>query len=114
ADMAAEKQRFAAVGVEYEVWSPRQLQEHLRGHRDLVSQYVGAEFVTILCGEGPDWTLLGEALAVQAELETRVENLGAALSDEVEQRFDLAKRTLEQGAVTRAAPWRQSLRNQPN
>jgi len=114
ADIAAEKKQFAALGIEFEVWSPRQLQERLRGHRGLVSQYVGAPFVDILCGAEPDAALLGETLAVQAQLETRVESLEIALAGELEQRFEVAKRTLERGAIAEAIPLVQALRDQPD
>jgi hypothetical protein len=112
ADIATQKKRFEAIGVEYEVWSPRQLQEHLRAHRGLVSQYVGPDFVSILCGE--DTVLLGEAQAVQSALEERLDDLGSALSSEVEQRFAIAKQILEQGAITKAQPLVESLRRQTN
>ena len=69
ADIAGEKKRFADVGVEYEVWSPRQLQERLPRPPSVVSQFVGAAFVDILCGEGVDAALLGEALAIQVRAE---------------------------------------------
>jgi hypothetical protein len=113
-DIAKEKIRFAAVGVEYDVWSPRQLQERLRGHRGLVSQYVGAEFVSILCGDEPPSALLGEVLAVQAVLETRVESLGGAFASEVEQRLEEARRTFELGHVTKVQPIVESLRTGGN
>lgn len=114
ADINAQKARFAELGIEYEVWSPRQLQEKLRPHRGLVSQYVGSAFVTTLCSDEAEAPLLKEALAAQSFLTARVEDLGEALSGEVEQRFAIARTELERGRITEAATIVRSLRNRSN
>ncbi|THJ45672.1 hypothetical protein E9536_40740 [Burkholderia sp. LS-044] len=46
-----EKARFAAKGIDYQVWAPHQLQDLLRPHRGIVSQYLGPDWVPRLCGE---------------------------------------------------------------
>ncbi len=49
-EIEKEKARFADIGISYEVWQPRLLQEKLRGHPGLVSQFLGKEWVSRLCG----------------------------------------------------------------
>ena len=49
-EIKAEEARFAAMGVTYEPWPPRLLQEKLRSHPGLVAQYLGNEWVPRLCG----------------------------------------------------------------
>jgi hypothetical protein len=50
-----EKGRFAAKGIDYLVWEPRQLQALLRTQPGIVSQYLGLEWVPRLCGFVPQW-----------------------------------------------------------
>jgi tetratricopeptide (TPR) repeat protein len=49
-DIISEKARFAAIGVTYEPWPPRVLQEKLRSQPGLVAQFLGKEWVERLCG----------------------------------------------------------------
>jgi len=56
-EIRAEKARFAELGIDYEVWPPRLLQEKLRRHPGLVAQFLGNEWVPRLCGiSGSDAT----------------------------------------------------------
>lgn len=41
---------FQNIGVDFEPWPPRTLQERLRPHPGIVSQYLGEEWVPRLCG----------------------------------------------------------------
>ena len=50
-EIDVQRERFALLGIEYEVWSPRQLQEMLRPHPGIVSQFLGADWVKILVGK---------------------------------------------------------------
>lgn len=49
-EVEAERKRFTAIGVRYDVWAPHQLQEKLRPHPGIVSQMIGPEHVPIICG----------------------------------------------------------------
>jgi hypothetical protein len=91
ADVAAEKARFAQLGITYEVWAPHQLQEKLRGHPGIVSQYLGPEYVPRLCGSVEhqitqpmlDTAIVGQIATVQAalavEIDARIEAAEASL-----------------------------------
>ena len=48
--IAAERRRFAALGVEYEVWSPVTLTNKLRPHRALAVNYLGDDWAARVCG----------------------------------------------------------------
>jgi hypothetical protein len=49
-EVEAERARFSALGLTYEVWPPRTLQEKIRSHPGLVAQFLGREWVQRLCG----------------------------------------------------------------
>ena len=49
-EIEAERKRFAKIGIEYEVWPPRYMQEKLRHHPGLIAQFLGIEWVSRLCG----------------------------------------------------------------
>lgn len=49
-EIDAEKVRFAKLGIDYEVWQPRLLQEKLRNHPGLVAQFIGNEWIPRVCG----------------------------------------------------------------
>ena len=99
AEIAREIKRFKAIGLEYIVWGPRKLQELCRPHKGIVSQYVGEEWVSRLCGTvrpetAPSST--GQILldnAVVAQLGA----LQTVLSEEMESRLDLARESLHRG-----------------
>jgi len=48
--IADERRRFAALGVEYEVWSPVTLTNKLRPHRALALNYLNDEWAVRVCG----------------------------------------------------------------
>lgn len=49
-DIETEKVRFADLGVDYEVWHSRLLQEKLRSHPGIVAQFLGRAWITRVCG----------------------------------------------------------------
>lgn len=49
-EIEIEKARFSALGLVYEIWPPRTLQEKIRSHPGLVAQFLGREWVPRLCG----------------------------------------------------------------
>lgn len=49
-EIEVETSRFSALGLNYEIWSPRTLQEKIRQHPGIVAQYLGREWVQRVCG----------------------------------------------------------------
>lgn len=96
AEIEVERKRFHAIGVEYEVWSPRQLQEKLRDQRGVVQQFLGGWWVSVLCGEPPAEVTRADAM-IRGLLEDRVETLGHALGVGAEGLVDLAAAQNQQG-----------------
>jgi tetratricopeptide (TPR) repeat protein len=92
AETEIEKARFSSLGVIYEVWAPRQLQEKIRHFPGLVSQYLGAEFISRLCGITPsvENTYPAGSAALSSQLVAQLGDLQHALSGEVEKRLDTA------------------------
>lgn len=98
-ELRTEVERFKALGVEYDVWAPRQLQEKLRRHSGIVSQYLGEEWVPRLCGrdqpasapQSSDQAILTNAVVAQLNA------LQTALSSEVEIRLGTARDQLRRG-----------------
>ncbi|THD64450.1 hypothetical protein [Phenylobacterium sp.] len=101
ADIDAERARFKAVGLEYDCWAPRQLQELLREQPGIVSQHLGAEWEPRICGringtiQPPSQT----ATASMDDLQAQIEALKQAVSGGVEQQIDAAALELENGAA---------------
>lgn len=107
ADIAAEKARFKAFGIIYEVWSPRQLQERLRPYPGLVSQYLAPEFVARICGE-----LETGAFGAVAHAQD-LSALQDALAGFIESRVDVAARSIEMGRPSEATGELDAVRAMP-
>ena len=104
-DIERERARFAAIDVVYEVWAQRQLQERMRAHRGLVSQYLGgADWVERLCG--PASSSDGMAATLESDLGARIADLGQALSGLLDERLKAVTLAVERG---RAEPLDQLL-----
>jgi hypothetical protein len=98
ADIETEIARFKELGLEYEVWSPRQLQEKLRDQDGIVSQYLGPEWVERLCGRGGRIVIArASSDTVLSDLEERFASIRETLSGEVELRIEAAAKQLEDG-----------------
>ena len=99
-DIEREEERFRQIGVEYEVWSPRQLQEKLRPHRGIVSQFLGEAYVSILCGTAETLKqIVSSADVNRTDLQLRLEALTQAASDQFRATLDDCKRHLARGDV---------------
>ncbi|MGX1691341.1 hypothetical protein [Brevundimonas naejangsanensis] len=99
ADIEAAKARFATFGLEFEVWSPRQLQEKLRGQPGMVSQYLGGrDWVERICDD-TDIEAARTADAVRTDLKDRLDSFAKALTGEAEKTLDAAVLSLECGDV---------------
>ncbi|MBR1146116.1 NACHT domain-containing protein [Bradyrhizobium sp. AUGA SZCCT0431] len=45
-----EKERFHALGIDYEVWGPEQIVSKLQNHRAITTRFLGPVWADILCG----------------------------------------------------------------
>ena len=99
ADIDAQRQRFEAVGLEYDVWAPRQLQELLREQPGIVSQHLGPEWEPRLCGRVGVAMEPSSQIAPAAvdDLQAQIEALKQAFSGTVEEQIDAAALELESG-----------------
>ncbi|MCO6415795.1 hypothetical protein JYK14_06335 [Siccirubricoccus sp. KC 17139] len=90
AEVQQEKARFAKLGVEYEVWAPRQLQERLRPWPGIVSQFMTPEHVSRLCGQvaSPLATSSPVAAVADGVTDEALRDLSEALSRQVGHRLD--------------------------
>lgn len=48
-----ERLRFEALGLRYEIWSPRDLEQRLRQDRGLASRRIGKDWADLICGPDP-------------------------------------------------------------
>jgi hypothetical protein len=113
ADIATETARFAKLGVAYEVWAPRQLQERLRGQPGLVSNYLGGvEWVERICG--PIVADGGAGQAAQTDLAERLAGLGETLGGLLDARLDQLRTALDHGDTTDLEPTLLAIRQGPS
>ncbi len=97
AEIKQQRDRFRALGVEFDVWAPRQLQEKLRPYRGIASQYLTEVIANQLCGN-PQSAVTQPILdsVVVAQL-SRVQ---ATLAEELDQHLDAALEGLKRGNGT--------------
>lgn len=99
AEIREQRKRFRELGITYEVWGPRQLQEKLRPHPGIVSQFLGSTFVSILCGESQPASAppaSGRALLDNAII-SQIAALQRALTQEVERKLQTGREQLRLG-----------------
>lgn len=101
ADIEAAKARFATFGVEFEVWSPRQLQEKLRRQPGMVSQYLGGrDWVDRICDDtDADAEAARTEDAARTDLRDRLDSFARALTGEAEKTLAVASKRLERGDI---------------
>jgi hypothetical protein len=101
ADIEAQRHRFKSVGLEYDVWAPRQLQELLREQPGIVSQHLGPEWEPRLCGRVGGAMQPSGQIAVTAvgDLQAQIGALKQAFSGTVEEQIDAAALELENGGA---------------
>ena len=93
-EIAGETERFAEIDIPYEAWGPHQLQEKLRPHAGIVSQYLGQEWVPRLCGQ-IEWEV--KQPTVDAALVGQLASSQAALAAEIDVRIQAAEMSLRRG-----------------
>lgn len=77
--IAAERARFEAVGIQFEVWGPEKLHERLLGHEDLARRFLGEPWRQIMFGPPAGGVvsaaLIGQLSAAQSSLSNAVQDL---------------------------------------
>lgn len=99
-DIKIEKNRFKAIGVEYEVWSNRRLQEKLRPHLGIASQYLGPILAKHICGDPEQLGIRAadsETGIVNIALAHATEQMREALATELDERFAKFKELIFRG-----------------
>ncbi|ONS84944.1 hypothetical protein A8E36_01830 [Burkholderia cenocepacia] len=93
-----ERLRFDALGMEYEVWGPRQFQNKLRHQRGIVTQYMGNYWANVICGDvpvGANAVTLDQGAALGL-LTTTVVPLITALNAEIDSKLDSLRARLRE------------------
>ena len=93
-EITQQRARFAAIGVELEVWGPRQLQEKLRPHYGVAAQHLGETVADRICGR-PQLPVGQPAL--DALVVGQLSRTQAALTAELDRRLDAARDGLKRG-----------------
>lgn len=94
-----ERERFRAIGVEYELWGQPQLIERMRLHRGIVAQYLGTDWVDRLCGPQQREALqaVGSSVGTQPVETSQLAELRAMLSGDAEKKVASALDALRAG-----------------
>ncbi|MBF0354923.1 MAG: hypothetical protein HQL43_06785 [Alphaproteobacteria bacterium] len=94
-----EIKRFREVGIEYEVWGPKQLQERLRPYRGIVSQYLGEHSVPLICGPSDPGDIAGSSAkdAVPVQVTRQLLELQQVVAGNVRALVDSAVGRLRRG-----------------
>ncbi|WP_267433577.1 hypothetical protein [Sphingomonas sp. GM_Shp_1] len=94
-----ERERFSAIGVDYELWGQTQLIERMRPHRGIVATYLGTFWVDIICGPQQREALqsVGSSVGTQPVGASQIAELRALLSGEAEQKVARALDDLRAG-----------------
>jgi hypothetical protein len=99
ADVVFEQKKiFHDVGIEYEIWGPRQFQDKLRFQRAIVAQYMSNYWANAICGDVPSGAnaVASDQSILLEMLTTTVAPLAAALSTEVDSKLDALKARLRE------------------
>ena len=105
AKILVERDRFQALGIEYEVWGPRQFQEKLRPHHGIALQFLTPEHAHRICGMSAD-NMVSPAFSSNAISQSVVSQLAllqAELSTEVEGNLDIAMEGIRRGDLQQVA-----------
>lgn len=90
--IAKEKARFAAFGIDYEVWGPEPVYDRLRPHEDLVARFLGDPWRDMIFGPR-----LPAATAVDAVLLRQLEATQGVVAEQVAARMSGALEQLWSG-----------------
>lgn len=97
--VAIEVERFAALGVRYEIWGPTQLVRKLRPHRLLTAGYLKEHWADAICGAAaiPASPVSASSSMITSGAVAQLAELQELLSGEVSKRIDNALSELREG-----------------
>ncbi len=105
-EIQAQKRRFRALGVRYEVWSATTINDKLAPHPDLVERFfVTRSAVEVICGVRPAATQPSPALQQEALLQS--------LAERVESEFHQTKRKWQEGSIAEVKDWIRTIKESP-
>lgn len=105
AEVKEERERFLAIGVEYEVWAPHQIQEKLRTHPGVVVQHLGSEHLERVCGvvSAPFNMVSGAGAVPTGPSAAALDDLRGLISKEVGHRLEHLLSRFRTGEVSATA-----------
>ena len=105
AEVEEERKRFDALGIEYDVWAPLQIQEKLRLHPGIVVQHLGSEHLERVCGVvSAPLNVVSSAVAISsAPTADALRDLRSQISREVGHRLDHLLARFRTGEVSQTA-----------
>jgi len=100
-EVDAEKARFKSCGITYDVWGPRQLQNKLRRHRGIVTQYLGPCWADRLCGSSQNTTSasVADTGTIPATIIAQISSLQKHLSGSTEKQLETAFEEIQRGNI---------------
>lgn len=115
ADIDEARALFKTKNVEYEVWAPRQLQERLRDHTGIVSEYLGHEWVERICGKSGDFSssAASDTPGADSGLREQLLVLIKAVSGDTESKLEAARASLDRGRIDEVEETLLALRTGP-
>ena len=97
-EIDAESERFAKLGLAYEVWGPAQLQKRVRPHRALAEQFLGPYWADIVCGSPLRTLEATKPSSIPANVDVAdLETLRSAFSGLAERQIEDALEKLRRG-----------------
>jgi hypothetical protein len=110
--VTAERARFQALGVEYELWGPKQFVHKLRPHRSIAVRYVGEPWAEIICGPAAGFSMQSAPVGgvLSAAVVAQLGELQSTLSGQIAKRAESALNDLRSGRVEAVGPLIDELR----
>jgi|GEM_PF-4807186 len=113
AEISEEEKRFQSLGVTYDVWSPRQLQEKLRPHYGIANQYLNEFIAKQICGSpqaqisSPEHNTEHNTVIIGA-LTAELKNV---LAEKTEKELEIARENVRQGKTKSISDDLEKLKN---
>lgn len=109
-EILTQRERFRALGVEYEVWSAAAIRERLRPHRDLVARYLSPtdHWIEAICNPGvaapgpPTGTVQA---AISAALAAQLTDLTDIVSGETDRQVARLRQRWREGHRREVTSW---------
>lgn len=111
--LAAERRRFAGLGIEYELWSPVTLTNKLRPHRALAVNYLSDDWAVRVCGPLAEPTAMAAPIGTANLVSSALIGQLAALQERLSsQALEAAERAQEDLRAGRTALVRSFVKDQ--